>query len=140
MEQTLRESLDKSISSLLFYIVINSSGQFFRAKGYGGYGETWTNDIKKAKIYGKIGPARARVTWFASTYPNYPPPAIIKLSVGQFELLEEKGRVTKEIKTKEEKEAGRKKKNALRQFEYARDTFIRAQEEYERALKQRNNI
>lgn len=138
MEQTLKNSIDEKISLLELYVVMNSSGSFFRAKGYGGYGDTWVNDISKAKTYGKIGPARSRVTWFSNTYPQYPPPAIIKLKVSSFEIMQENERVQKAKKTKEEKEAKRKTAQAKRELEYAREKFERAQKELDSARTRLN--
>lgn len=133
MEQALKDSVNEKVSLLELYVVMNSSGQFFRAKGYGGYGDTWVDNIAKAKTYGKIGPARSRVTWFSNTYPQYPPPAIIKLKVGSFEIMQETERVKKAIKSKEEKEAKRKANQAKRDLEYAKEKFDRAQQELNNA-------
>ncbi len=138
MEQNIVDSLQKSISELELYVVMNSTGQFFRAKGYGGYGSTWVNDIKKAKTYGKIGQARARVTWFFNTYPEYSPPAILKLSVNSFEILNELDRVLKVQKTKIQKEAERKAKQAKSNLEYAQRNLEKAKQELEQA-KLKNN-
>jgi hypothetical protein len=46
-------------ATLTLYAVRNREGKWFRAKGYGGYGDTWTPDIGKAKLYSKIARARA---------------------------------------------------------------------------------
>lgn len=54
--------MSEALKKLNFYIVMNSDGQFFRAKGRGGYGQTWVEDPNKARIYAKIGPARAAIT------------------------------------------------------------------------------
>lgn len=66
---------------LTMYAVRNQEGKFFRAKGYGGYGNTWVDDLKKAKIYPRIGQARSRVTFFANTYPQYGIPDLVELRV-----------------------------------------------------------
>ncbi len=51
------------------YLVRNKEGKYFRTKGYGGHGKSWVDGMETAKIYGKIGPARATVTFFATNYP-----------------------------------------------------------------------
>jgi hypothetical protein len=130
--QTLKEVLDKSISELELYVVMNSTGQFFRAKGYGGYGNTWVNDIKKAKTYSKIGQARSRVTWFSNTYPQYPPPSILEFKIGSYKILNELERVLKARKTKEEKEAIKRSKQAKLDFNYAKAKLEKAEEELKR--------
>jgi hypothetical protein len=43
------------------------------------------------------------VTWFANNYPGYPTPVIVKFSIGSFEVLDEKERVKKAVKSKEQK-------------------------------------
>ena len=138
MEQALKEFLDKSVSELELYVVMNSTGQFFRAKGYSGYGNTWINDIKKAKTYGKIGQARSRVTWFSNTYPEYPPPAILKLRIGSYEVLNELERILKARKTKEEKEAIRKTNQAKKELVYAQEKLNKAKQELDIARLQLN--
>ena len=88
--------MDNQINNVLvLYAVRNNKGQYFRAKGYGGGGNTWVDDINKAKIYGKTGGARGTITWFANNYPNYPTPDLIKLTVTGIEVMDEKGRVEK---------------------------------------------
>ena len=45
---------------LTMYAIQSQDGKWFRAKGYGGAGNSWVDDIKNARIYGKPGPARAQ--------------------------------------------------------------------------------
>lgn len=136
MELALKESLDKSISQLELYAVMNYTGQFFRTKGYGGYGNTWVADIKKAKTYGKIGQARSRVTWFSNTYPEYPPPSILKFKIGSYEILNELERVLKVKKTKAEKEAVRKTNQAKRDLVIAQEKLEIAKQTLQQARLQ----
>lgn len=63
---------------LRFYMVVNSNGEFFRSKGRDGYSLTWTTDIKKARVYNKIGPARSIVTIFSKN-TSYDPPKILEI-------------------------------------------------------------
>jgi hypothetical protein len=66
--------------SLELYVVKNSKGEYFRAKGFGGGGKSWVENISQAKIYTKIGQAKARVTYFTKHNPdNLPSPKIITL-------------------------------------------------------------
>lgn len=94
------------------YAVANADGQYFRAKGYGGEGATWVDDIVKAKIYPRIGQARSRITYFANHFPSYPVPHLVKLKITELEILDEDERVEKaklkKIKEKEMKEIRRK--------------------------------
>lgn len=65
---------------LRFYLVVNSKGQFFRAKGYSGGGECWVTDVKKARVYGRIGPARACITFYRkNTKMGHAVPKIIEI-------------------------------------------------------------
>jgi len=90
------------------YVVRNKEGKFFRRKGYGGGGNTWVDDIATARIYVKIGPARACVSFFANKYPEYGYPDIIRLTTTQVEVMNEQERVEKQqqakIKRKQEQE------------------------------------
>ena len=101
-------------NTLILYTVRNEKGQYFRAKGYGGSGNTWVDDINKAKIYGRIGGARGTITWFANNYPKYPTPELVKLTVTGFEVLDETKRVEKAKQKKIKEEAERKKREAER--------------------------
>lgn len=98
-------------SGLELYVVTNQSGQFFRAKGYGGIGESWVDDIKKAKVYTRLGQARSRVTWFAKNYSSYGIPKIIKLTVTNTDEINEENRVKKSIDNKIKQDLIREKKN-----------------------------
>jgi hypothetical protein len=80
---------------LTMYAVRNRDGQFFRAKGYGGSGDTWVDSLKKARLYSKVGPARAQVTYFANKYPQYGIPELIELWVTDGGVLNEEDRVKK---------------------------------------------
>lgn len=105
---------------LELYVVVNQEGKFFRAVGYGGGGNSWVDTIDKAKIYGKLGQARSRVSWWYSRYPSYGMPNIIKLTAIGTELMDEMERVKKEQQKKKEREAKReetRKKQALKDAE-----------------------
>ena len=109
--------------NLTFYIVMNAEGLFFRAKGYGGYGETWVADVTKAKVYQKIGQARSRVSFFANTYPGYGVPSILELAVTGTKVLDESIRVAKAAKAKARAELKRKEDH----LKWERDTIARKQ-------------
>ncbi len=63
---------------LEFFAVRNREGQWFHRKGYSGYGETWREDVQEARIYNKIGHARAQGTYFARKWPSFG--VLVKLS------------------------------------------------------------
>ena len=116
---------------LELYVVRNQEGKFFRSKGYGGYGDTWVDDIQKAKIYPKISQARSRVTWFYNNYPKYGIPSIIKLGVCEMEVLDETERVEKAHQRK----LTEKDRSRIRQAKWELD---RAERELENAQQRLN--
>lgn len=63
------------------YVVRNRDGQFFRAKGFGGGGESWVKELEKAKFYAKLGQAKSRVTFFTKEYPKYGCPDILEFTL-----------------------------------------------------------
>ena len=122
---TSAEAIDK-VKQVAFYIVMNNDGQFFRRKGYGGYGKTWVDEPATARIYVKPGPARAVVTFFSNSYPEYPPPKILKIEVGTIEVIDEAERLAKS----KERKIKAKATQELRTKQYE---LNRAQEELDRA-------
>ena len=112
---------------LEFYAVRNQEGKWFRAKGYGGYGDTWVSDIKKARTYNKLGSARAQVSYFANNYPKYGIPELVVFKCDHMEVLDETERVEKQRQKKELAEKNRELRNkkyflekATREFEEAK--------------------
>jgi hypothetical protein len=118
---------------LELYAVRNKEGQWFRRKGYGGYGKTWVDDFKLARIYAKPGPARGVVTFFATHYPDYGVPDIVVLKITSVEILDETERVAKakakrqkEIETREIRQREWELKRASEELEKAKERFARA--------------
>jgi len=89
---------------LSVYVVRNKDGQYFRAKGYGGYGDTWVDEISKCKIYPKIGSARRTVTWFSNHFPKYGIPDLVELKISEGFILDETSRVQKSQDKKKREE------------------------------------
>jgi hypothetical protein len=85
---------------LKLYAVRNKDGKWMRSKGYEGSGEKWVDDLKKAKIYPKPGPARAQVTYWAENYPEFGVPDLVELHVNEVVVINEDMRVEKSIKDK----------------------------------------
>ncbi len=123
-------NIQEQIKNLVLFVVVNQEGKFFRAKGYNGYGETWVDDINKARLYAKLGPARSAVTYFANSYPKYGIPDIYRIHVGTCEVMqEEKERAMKAV-------AKIKKKKEERELDAAKRRLVQAEEAVEIA-KQR---
>lgn len=125
--------LKQDIQSLEFFIVRNQEGKYFRSKGYGGSGDSWISEIKKAKVYQKIGPARSVVTWFTSNFPKYGMPDIIHIKAGEVTILDEKKRVEKTIDKKKKKEMEKEKKRAEYNLKIAQQRVANAQAELQRS-------
>jgi hypothetical protein len=85
---------------LKFYTLRNRDGQFFRAKGYGGAGNSWVADITKAKFYGRPGPAKAQITFWAKNYPSFGTPVLIELVAGSYKEIPQEERVVESVKQK----------------------------------------
>lgn len=120
--------------NLELYAVMNSSGQFFRAKGYGGYGESWVSDINKAKIYARIGPARSIVTFYAKLDPTRIP-QLIKIISSTVEVVDETERVNKIIKKAENDKIQADLRNKKRNLDDAQRKYNEAKNELDKAKK-----
>lgn len=81
--------------NLKLYAIRSHDGKWFRSKGQHGYGPTWRDDVNQAKVYTKIGPARAVVTFWANAYPNIAVPDLIQFEISGIIVLDEKERVAK---------------------------------------------
>lgn len=90
---------------LTLYAVQNRDGQYFRAKGYGGSGETWVDSLTQARIYPRPGPARGQATFFATNYPSYGVPKLVELRVTEVAAFDETSRVQKSQQRKAKREA-----------------------------------
>lgn len=99
--QAVVDLLPETQPLLKFYAVRNKEGLWFRAKGYGGSGESWVKEITRAKIYARSGGARGTVTFFAKAYPQYGVPDLVELHVTQTVVVDESVRVAKSIKKAE---------------------------------------
>jgi len=122
------EVLDEPIK---VYAVRNKKGQWFRAKGQGGYGKSWVDDINKAKIYPKSGGARRTVTWFYNNYPEFGACYFVELNITSFTLIDETDILLKK-KAKKERE---KKESEVRQKEYEIERAQRKLKEAQEELK-----
>lgn len=124
--------MENPFDNLQLYVIRNSDGQFYRAKGYGGYGQTWVDDVSKAKVYTKLGTARAQVSFFANSYPQYPAPDLLRLNIAGFEVMDETKRVQKVVAKKKrdlaEQEERRKRwelEDAKRRYEQAQADMVK---------------
>ena len=112
---------------LVLYAVRNRDRQYFWAKGRKGYGDTWVDELKMARIYAKIGPARGTVTFFANAYPQYGIPEIVELRVNEVVALQETARVKKSMDRKAKKKAEYARRHAEWEAEQAQKNLAEAQ-------------
>lgn len=126
--------LATQISKAEFYVIVNNDGQFLRAKGYPGRGNSWVPELINARIYTKLSTARSRVSYFVNHYPDYPPARIVRFGSVALEIMDEVDRISKmKAKRKRERETAdiRNKKMALkaaqRDYEVAQQRLLNAQ-------------
>jgi predicted Zn-dependent protease len=134
MEQ--QTDITQKALGLEVYVVQNAQGQFFRAKGYGGSGKTWVDDINQAKLYPNTRGARHAVTFFANAYPKLPAPVLLKLTIGKVEVINESDRLLKAKQRKEKAEAERWQRLAEYALERAKERMAAAEREM-KSLQQR---
>jgi hypothetical protein len=85
---------------LLLYVVMNHEGKFFRSKGgYGNYSRSqWVDSINSAKIYGKIGPAKATISFYANSDSELPAPQLVCLRADKAEVVDRSSKVVEELR------------------------------------------
>jgi len=127
--------MNDELNKLEFYAVRNQEGQWFHRKGQGGYGETWVEDVLQARIYNKIGFARAQVTYFAKKWPSFGVPDIVEFKVTEHRVINEEERF-KKLQAKEEKRSGiRRIKTQKEKVAEARRELAEAEAEVEQDRK-----
>lgn len=124
--------MENQVENLTFYVVKNKEGKFLRSKGYNGYGECWVSELKKAKVWTKLGTANAQVTWWASTYPEYGIPDVIPLYTTMGKPLNQDDRVAKAIIRKELRKFDNKIWDLKRNYDKANRELERHKSEYAR--------
>jgi hypothetical protein len=125
---------------LVLYAVRSQQGQYFRAKGYQGYGESWVDTLQEAKIYGKIGMAKRQATYWGAHFPKYGTPDVIKLTLGSMEVIDQKSRVEKFKLKKAQEEAKEKERRAKERIKEAHADIARAKRDMENAEKEIQKI
>lgn len=83
------------------FVVKTESGKYFRAKGYNGSGQTFVDELKKARLYTRLGPARSCVTYFKNY--NKMKLEIVQLLVTGEQVFDDSVRITKQAKALENK-------------------------------------
>ena len=122
---------------LELYIVMHVDGQFFShlhgGRGYHSLPQPVNvTNINDAKIYSKIGPARARMSGLR-VLPGSGDYLLVKILSTSCEVIDETARIQKAADAKAKKLAGQEKRNA----EYARK---RAEEALKKAQEVLDNL
>jgi len=122
-----------NLDELQFFAVRSKEGKWFRAKGYGGYGDTWVDELKRARVYNRIGPARATVSYFANTFPKYGIPDLVMFKCTEMVVLDETVRVKKQ---KQAKDLAKKKQ----ELQHRQHRYDEAKTNLEKAKKEMKEI
>lgn len=80
----------KNTSILTFYAVRSSDGKFFKRYGWHlKYQDMFVDDIGKARIYAKPGPAKSRITVFAKRFPTEQKADLVELHITNISIFDE---------------------------------------------------
>lgn len=86
-------------AELAFYAIAHkTTGKWMSRRG-------WTDKIKDAKIFARIGAARQNVTMIVNCWKEHSVPNIIKLTVSGTEVIDETERITKSKNDQARREA-----------------------------------
>ena len=131
----MKTNQPESITGCVLYAVRNSEGKWFRRKGYGGGGDSWVDKFDKARIYAKIGHARAIVSYWSENYSSYPTPIIVSLMIDRIEVLDESKRIAELKIKKAQAELKRKEREVKYRVESAQREYDRAKNNLNQFLK-----
>lgn len=113
---------------LTLYAVRSRDGKYFRAVGYGGYGQSWVDTLERAKIYPRISQAKSRCTWWTRQHPEYGTPEIVELHVTQLVAIDQTARVAKVGASKAVRDAKRAAADKRRRLKEAQAEYDRARD------------
>ena len=116
------------------YAVRSKDGKFYKSRGLGS-GYRWVDKLSDAKIYGKIGPAKAVITYWAKNYPKHGIPLLVEIGVCEdnMSVVNQEDRVSKVVE-----------RDRLRKIKYDADRLERQkanlQEQIDKLNKQKDNL
>jgi len=73
---------------LILFAIRNKKGEWYRSKVMDGHSNNWTEDLDKARIYTKLGPARSVRTKWHKKYPELGKFDVIALKVAELTVLD----------------------------------------------------
>ena len=106
--------------NLNFYAVRSRDGKWLRSKGLYGSGDSWVEDLSKAKFYSKPGPAKSQITFWSKNYPEFGIPDLVRITTGVCEYLDQTDRVKERILKIKEREI----QHNIRNSEYRINNYI----------------
>jgi len=112
---------------LILYVVRNREGKFFRRKGFGGGGDSWVEDIRKARIFGKIAGARAVVGFFSKQAAQYGLPEIVPMVALICKPIDETERIRVRDEKAKETALRREERKTMAEIDAARDRLANLQ-------------
>lgn len=131
IENTKRKKRKMTKVILELHAVRNKEGKWFRSRGQHGWGEHWVDELKDAKIYTKIGQAKARVSFYANHFPKYGIPDLVTLQVTKMVVIDQTARVKKV----QQKNAIAEQKNAEADAKYALENAQKRLEEAQKEIR-----
>lgn len=125
LENTTKPAIadDALLSTVIFYALINHENKFFRNKGYSGYGDNWVDNISKARIYPKIGSAKAQITFWGKNYPKFPVPRLVEITGNITKIIEQAERIKDVINKEEEFKKKQELNNARIEYEESKRKY-----------------
>jgi hypothetical protein len=120
-----KEVIPQSATGCVLYAVRGSGGMWFRSKGYSGSGNSWTSEFSKARIYARLGPARAIVSFFATNHPSFGQPEIVSLLIDRMEVVDEGDRIAKLKIRKAKAELKREEQRHKNMLDHAKREYDR---------------
>lgn len=73
--------------ALEVYAVKSHDGKYYRTKGYMGTGLCWVDTLEKARVWFKISPAKAIVSYWTINHPTFTPPNLVKFTIGAEQVI-----------------------------------------------------
>lgn len=116
------------------YVLMNSDGQFFRKKGYGGSGQSWVDDILKARLYTNIGGAKNQITWWSKNYPEYGTPKLVEFTSKVTNVIDMSEMVSERIRKSIEREAREESNRHKLALEKAKQKYLDSKRDFEDLL------
>jgi len=99
-----------------FFAVRNREGKWYRARGFGGSGDSWVDTFGHARIYHSAASARRVVGFWYKNYPEYGIPEIVRFTATVAEVLDEAARIAEKEATEERRAQNREVNRAKRKI------------------------